>query len=491
MLESTDDGAVGSLAPFVTSVCLVGAAVALALGLLLPRWGLVMMTLSVALSGAAFASKALAGVDEAQVTKRPGSPSGQIALRPTPWEGTLDRTLPDGLLTLSTDNLSAAQTSEDPWPEGRRPDRVVDPVPSDEPPQEAETAAAGAPPAGESVGQASESVATVAVDWSSDVPATVADTQDLDHLSSVIVARVAAEGERIRAELSELHERLSASLTAEVRQFTGEQARDKGAEDREDRVVDELHRRSDMVLSEVRQLSGDYRHAREGLASAVRQTVSWLVRSRDEMLHKLDAVRRLVEREHESGRRDMEELRDGVTHAVADLRADYADALAEASAGNRATLELVQREHESRRNGMEELRDGVIHAVADLRANYADALAEASAGNRATLETLSHRVEKQTLLISEAIEQQKGLHAELESVRKEVGRRRRTTPTGPQPIAVDDHQIAMLADAVREEIRSSGGSRRSSDDGPVKPRAAGARARKAPGSKAAPPRTKG
>ena len=440
MHRSAEDGAAGGGVALLASLFLLGAAATLVVGLLVPQWGLMMMALSVALSGAAFASRAMRD-DGDRPRPAPGPTSGP-APRPTGWDMDPRRTLEGAALTLPPNLFEVLGRGSVTPPDEQR--KAVESRLTEEAAQDERTSAAGdvveanagPPDAGSSQG------ALVPVAWGSGVQPAAEASPDLQHLESAILARVVAEGEIIRAEVRELHDRLRASLLADLDQIASDQPR--GREGLADEI-EQLHERSTTVLNEVRQLSEQYRQARDGLAGAVRQTATWLVKSRDELYERLDSVSRMVERAG-SSRDDMQELRDDVTQALALQRMDYAEALAAASADRGAserlstrldeqaglaaeTLEqqkqlrekldavsrLTEEARSSWRGGLEELREDVVQAVVDQRVDYANALAVATA-DRGASERLSTRLDEQAGLASETLEQQKQLREKLDAV---------------------------------------------------------------------------
>jgi len=255
---------------------------------------------------------------------------------------------------------------------------------------------------------------------------------------------MAAEGERIRTELGELHDRLSARLIDEVRRLARDDARPR---DGLAGAVEQLRERTTTMLSEVRQLTGDFRHARGGLAVALKQTVAWLVKSRDEIVHKVDVLSGQVETARSSGREEMQALRDEVTQAVADQRIDYAAAVADASAGERAALDQISSgvQHQAvvvtemldQQRDLHQKLDGVMELVekarADQRIDYLAALADASAVERDALDPIVNRLSEQSALVAATLEQQKQLRAELASLRSEIARARLATAPASQP----------------------------------------------------------
>ncbi len=403
-----------------------------------------MLTLSVALSGAALVSRAISL--ERGSTKQPPVAAEHRVPRMHAWEA-LNRTLPDGALRLPSEGPTAAEVNKHP-PVGPGPSEPI-----------------GDGPSGP---ERSQDGAETAADGMADDDADAAP-----------------------AELRELHDRFS-GVTAEVRQLAGENER---ARNDLATAVERLDERTATVVSDVRQLSGDYRHAREALAAAVKQTVTWLNKSRDEVQGKLDAVIAMIDEERSSRRDDMQQLRDNVTRAVVEQRTDHAAALAEASAGDRAALDLlsnrirnqaallaetleqqkqlhqkldgvsrlVDEARAATRNDMQDLRDNIAQAMIDQRMEYTDALAETSADDRAALDPDSNRLEEQAAAVASTLEQQKKLNAELTSLRKEMARTRRATPGAREPMAVDE---------VRKEVRRSA-NQRPAGDGPVKARSGG------------------
>lgn len=393
-----------------------------------------MMTLSVALSGTAFAGRAVvASRSPVAVSRSPSPRPSPVAANRRdpvnlPWDGLLDNTLPDGALTLLAEPPAPEVAGNSTTPAADYP--TDDEGPTDDVTQDGTGAAADeVADAGEGppeVGSSPEAAMPVA--WGFGLRPAREELLAGRPAASAILATVTDEGQRTRYDLSELHDRIKASLLAEVRQLAGEHqlARDLLAGE-----IGQLQERSTTVLGEVRQLSGEYQQARTGLAGAVGQTARWLVQSRDELRAKLDGLSLLVGNVRSSGREDMRELRETVTQLLADQRLDYEDALADASAHDRAALE-----------------------------------------------PLSQRIEAQTALVAEALEQQNHVQAELASLRREIARTRRAASNSP-PVTADDHQIAMMAAAVSQEMRKL--VVQSPVDAPVKAPAARARVKKATG----------
>jgi len=460
-----------------------------------------MMTLSVALSGTAIAFRTV-GTDRS-ASPRPSPVAAQRRAPRTPWEA-LDRTLPDAVLDLPSERFPPQETAGS----GEVARRVG---PGD----------AGEGP-GEPEGDGADNQADAAVDPGID-PGHSGSPAGAVVAPSSIFAQVAAEGDRTRAVVGDIQDRLSASLKTEAGRLADEhrQTRDELVA-----TVEQLDAFNASLRQEVRHLAGEYRQLRESLAGAIRQSVTWLAKSRDELHEKLDGLGRLVEEASSSAREDNQELQDSVTQVLADQRINYGVAVAEASTAERAASEplaarieeqaaliaqtldqqkqlqaelatlreAIGHELHEKLDGMirivekagsighasiQQLRDNMTQALADQRVHYDAALAGASGGQPASFGSLSNLMEEQAALIAQTLEQQKQLQAELASLRKEIGRSRRSSSRAPQPIAVDDHQIAMLADAVREEVQRSATDGRQ-DEVPVRAGRARAALKKAP-----------
>lgn len=479
-MHRAEDGAAGGGAvALLTSLCLLGAAVTLVVGLLVPPWGLTMMALSVALSGAAFGSKAMGDDRDPPARPVPVPTSG-----PSHWSAEWDvdpRRTPEGAaLTLPVDLFDVSGRGSVTSPDQQRKEvenRVIEQAADDLRTSAGDDVvdAAGTSDTGSSQG------ALLPVAWGPHVQSAREGSPELQHLESAILGRVVAEGEIIRAEFRELHDRLRASLLADLNQIAGDQQRGrKGLTD----DIEQLHERSTTVLNEVRQLSAEYRQARDGLAGAVRQTATWLVKSREELYERIDAMGWMAETAA-SARDDIQELRDDITEALALQRIDHASAVAEASA-HRGTVErlstrldeqaglaveareqqkqlhekleavtrLTEEARSSWRRDLEGLREDVVQAVVDQRIEYAGAVAEASARDRATLNPLSHRVQEQSALMAEALQAQKQLHSEVASLRDEIAHVRRSTSKALRPLPSDEEPKATPG-TVPQEVQSS------------------------------------
>ena len=452
------------------SFFLFGASVTLVAGLLVPQWGLMMMALSVALSGAAFTFRAVEPDRPSGLRSSPGAAEPSPA--PSGWDRMVDSDLPHFVLRLPWERLDSQAPDDSRAEEG-------DPL-TDE-------SAQGDRPYGEDVdvvdGSAGQpdsrsfSAGLVPVAWGSQVQRAGDELPDAHSSSSTVLARVAAEGERVRADVRDLHEQLRASLIAEVRKLAGDQERGR---DRVAGAIDELHQICSALQQEVSGLSADYRQAREGLAGAVRQTATWLVKSRDEVQEKLDSLSRQIRNTASSQREDMQLMEAGLSQALADQRTEHDSLLANVSAdwapseplASRiqeqarlvaATLELQRQLHDKLeaishqtengrslwREDMQELRDDLVQAVADQRTDDVSSLLEASARDRSGFDSLSSRVQDQVTLVAETLEQQRQLRAELASLRRKIVQ---ATSAASRPAVVQDGQIAMLAGAVRDAV---------------------------------------